>query len=206
MLVPASVTKKNSEIALQNAQMQSVINKIRETVREHVTTELTESTAIVVAMICSCVDRQDFIELLFERNVKNDILKYMDKLKLSLEDFSLLFSDSTGRESLQIANYEKTPGAQAIFSLLKSALVITLCEPGPQEKMTSTFSRVALQFALLRRDDAQECIEIVLGNVVAADNRRIEDLVVKIEDDTCRDLLLLSNAITCLAHVVQNFR
>ena len=81
---------------------------------------------------------------------------------------------------------------------LEEALVCTLGEAAPAgiwKKHPGV--RLAAAVALHRDEDATEALSAVLGGLVAADSRRVEDLKTSIEDAGV-DLIYVSEAVSAL--------
>ena len=85
---------------------------------------------------------------------------------------------------------------------LEAALSTTLLEEaqGAAWRASPTI-RVATQVALCRATDAAECVSSVVGGMVLADSRRLDDLKNNVEDAGL-DIMVVAQAVSALASSV----
>lgn len=94
------------------------------------------------------------------------------------------------------------PEAKETRLRLEAALATTLGESAQLAAWRACPSvRVAAQVALCRNSDAALCLSAVVGGMVRADARRVDDLKATIEKETL-DIMVYSRAMNALAGTV----
>lgn len=146
-----------------------------------------------------------------EKSVRVESIKSMGSIALTDDEFVILFgtSDPTAATKISrfaspkaVVEFEELPEAKAMRVRLEAALSTTLSEAAQRNAWKTTPNiRVAAQVALFRDSDAAQCLSAVVGGMVRADERRVDDLKTCVEDETL-DIMILSQAITALAMTV----
>jgi hypothetical protein len=193
-------------MAARDAAILEVLQQVRTRTRAHVSVSVSDATALGIALSCSITDHQSLIEFSYDKGVRFEVADAADKLALTDAEFAVLFgvadAPRSSRADGQLRAFEQLPEAQEMKTMLANALTTTLLESGPQTVWkVSPSLRVAAVVALCRRHDVEACLSAVLGGIVSADSRRLEDLRSGVEDEGI-DVLMLNQAITALAATV----
>ena len=185
-----------------------VLSQVRERTRAHVSVALTDHDALVVAITCGMEEAHALLEYSQSRGVRADTLAHASRLRLSDDEFCALFGTPDpssaqarhpGNAPQRLVEYESLPEAAAMRARLEAALGTTLGEGAQRGAWAANPAiRVAAQVALCRSTDARACLASVLGGMVRADERRVEDLKTSVEDAGL-DIMVTAQAIAALA-------
>lgn len=185
-----------------------VMTLVRERTRAHVSVALTDHDALVIALACGMEESRALLEYAQSRTVRTDALAHTERLALSDDEFCALFGTPDpsspqarhpGNAPQRLVEYEGLPEAATMRGRLETALGTTLGEGAQRGAWTANPAiRVAAQVALCRATDARACLASVLGGMVRADERRVEDLKTSVEDAGL-DIMVTAQAIAALA-------
>jgi len=183
-----------------------VLGDVRVRTQQHVAVRLNDSDALAVGVMSASVEPVELLEYAFDGAVRRDALEARAQLALSTPEFGALFgargdgqaSTLCAYPSKKLAALDASPTGVATRARLEEALVCTLVEAAPAsiwQKHPGV--RLAAAVALHRDEDATEALSAVLGGLVAADSRRVDDLKTSIEDAGI-DLIYVSEAVSAL--------
>ena len=194
-------------MATRDVAILEVLQEIRSRTRHHVSINVSDATAVGMALTCSMIDNHSLIEFSYDRGVRSDVSAGAHKLALTDLEFATLFGigdtpPRTLRTDAQLRALEQLPEASEIRTNLSAALVTTMYESGPQAAWkTSAIVRIAAVAALCRTGSVEFCMGAILGGFNNADSRSLEDLRSMMEDEGhCP--ILLSQAIAALSATV----
>ena len=194
-------------LAAPDAAVLGVLQSVRERVRQHVSVALPDLDAMTIAISAGMVEAAALLEYSQERTVRSDATAAVAKLALTDAEFITLFGtpDPTAprvRSSFgekRLAAYEATPEAKELQRRLESALATTLLEDAQRTAWrTSAVIRVGAQVGLCRATDAARCLDAVVGGMVLADERRVDDLKNDVEEAGL-DIMVIAEAVSALA-------
>ena len=199
-------------LATPDAAVLEVLQDVRERTRRWVSVTLPDLDALTIALTCGMVEATALIQYAQERTVRTDAVGATARLKLSDAEFIALFgtADPTmlrprqagGDHNRRLVEYEALPEATALRAQLEAALSTTLLEDAQRAAWRSSpVIRVAAQVALCRASDAAQCLNAVVGGMVRADDRRVDDLKSTVEDRGL-DIMIVSQALAALASSV----
>jgi len=160
--------------------------------------------AIETALCCGTSDARELVEYSHDRAVRASIVANAPGLAMSLAEFRILFGAETKPRHAKPAAaallaYEESEEATGLRKQLEMALTQTLAEEAQFARWQSARTRVAAGVAMHRKDDYQEALEAVLGEVVRADLRRLDDLRDTVVEEQGVDIMLVSRAISALS-------
>jgi hypothetical protein len=187
-----------------------VVGAIRARTHERVAVKLNDASGLAVSIASGSVEPKELLEFAFDGTVRRDALEARADLALSGDEFASLFGakeDGSASSlctfaSKKIAEVDASSSASSMRKRIEGALVCTLNEAAPAAIWKRHPGvRLAAVVALHRQDDATEALSAVLGGVVSADRRRVEDLKIGIEDEGV-DLIFASDAIQALSESV----
>lgn len=190
-----------------------VLGSVRERTRAHVSVALHDVDALTIAITCGSVEARALLEYAQEGTVRSDALGAMDRLALSDAEFEALFGTAdpaqqqhhqqrarlAGARAERLVAYEALSEARAMRARMEAALSTTLGETAQRAAWHgSPALRVAAEVALCRASDASRCLAAVVGGMVRADERRVDDLKTGVEDAGL-DIMVVAQAIAALA-------
>lgn len=199
-------------LAAPAAAVLEVLQSVRERTRQHVAVTLSDVDALTIAITAGMVEAAALLEYSQERTVRTDAIVAASRLALTDTEFVALFGtpdpaalrvrSSTGEHQRRFAAYEALPEAKELQLRLESALATTLLEGAQRAAWrASPVIRVATQVALCRATDASACVSSVVGGMVLADTRRLDDLKNSVEDAGL-DIMVVTQAVSALASSV----
>lgn len=166
-----------------SATRANVIAKIRERMVAHVSERLTDRQAIQLAVSSAMRDSGDIIEWSLPAPLAKAALRKLPTIKISTDEWATLFGASTqpirdGGLGKVVGSPEFIPQALA----LQNALKTTIGEREQKAAWERPWCR-ALIYVSMHMEFADDALVAVLGTVIRADGRRIEDLRAQIDDN-----------------------
>ena len=194
-------------LAAPDAEVLEVLQAVRQRTRQHVAVTLSDLDALTIAIASGLVEANALLEFSQERTVRTDCVGAAEKLALTDAEFTVLFGtpDPSRLRPRQTAGdrllgaYEALPEAKRARQQLEAALTTTLLEPAQRGAWrASPAIRVAAHVALCRAGDAAACLDAVVGGMVLADRRRVDDLKHGVEEAGL-DIMVVAQAVAALA-------
>lgn len=180
---------------------QTVVGRVRDRVRRHITIPISDKEALNMCLTCAMVEPEALLELSHDRVVRSQAVANQDALALSAEEFDALLTDALltapRRTALAaaLAREEESDEWKAQHAAITAALRLTLTEQAQQKRWSeSARVRARVALAMLRREDHLACLESALGGVLRSDHRLIDDLRAQTEEDGI-DLIAVSGLI-----------
>lgn len=186
------------------------LQNVRSRTRSAISNALLDNDALRIALASSLAESTALLEFSLEKTVRTDALRSKTTLALSSHEFCALFAtpDPTELKPRQRADatngamlrtFEALPEWKELRAQLEAALSTTLTEPAQRTAWTASPSiRVAASIALLRDEDAIDCVDAVIGGLVRTDVRKLEELKTTIEDAGI-DVMCVSDAVAALS-------
>jgi hypothetical protein len=197
-----------------------VLRLVRARTRELISVTLSDADALAIACMCGSLEADALLELAHDRVVRGEALHHAHRLALNPLEFAALFvpdavvranaaaSARGGRRdlaSMQAAAqtlklHDELPESLELRDAIEQALRCTLAEPTQRAAWELPRTRQLVMLASHRRadDDALRCLAATVGEVVASDLRRWDDLRDRIAHEGV-DLMHVSGLITTLA-------
>ena len=187
--------------------MLEALQAVRERTQDLVAVRLPDASALALALACGSAEAEDLVGYGFDGTVRRDALASLPKLALSDDEFSAIFGT---RDPARPAPYATMPcrrlkalsedeDAHKLRFRQEVSLTCTLQEPaqrGAWDRLPGV--RLAAFAALIRASDAEACVNNVVGGLVAADARRVDDHKADVEDAGL-DIVFVSELLTALA-------
>ena len=179
-----------------------LLSEVRRRTQATISIRLQDADALFLAVVAGGVEAAELIECAFEGEVRREATAGVAALGLTTDEFGALFRPSACPASRQLVLACERPEARRAFARLEAALSTTLAVEAQRALwQKSLYARVGAYLALCRPSDAVECLSSVLGGVVHADGRQLDDLRQSVEDAGL-DLLMVSDlvrsAISCV--------
>ena len=190
-----------------DCQRAEILSRLRNEMEHAVTMRLADYQLVQIAIVCSCNQQDEMIDFLFSypSNSQIKMAARKGKAKLSVCEWEGLFgrAATSGLASLSrttapllaICNRAEFKPHQ---ERIAASLCCTLAETEQQRGWQSPLSKIASLVALHSQDNTEERISCLLGSVVRADSRRLEDLRATMEEEGC-DVILLCDCISALS-------
>lgn len=190
-----------------------VLGAVRERTRAHIAVALHDVDALTIAITCGSIEARALLEYAQEGSVRMDAVAAIDKLALTDGEFEALFGTPDpsaqqqpqqrarllGARAERLVAYEALSEARATRARMEAALATTLGETAQRGAWNASPAlRVAAEVALCRASDAGGCLAAVVGGMVRADERRVDDLRTSVEDAGL-DIMVVAEAIAALA-------
>lgn len=175
---------------------------IRERVAANVAHRLDDKGALQLALACTMREPEDVVGFLFPALVAKQVLKNPKTFALHHEEWMTLFGNNaapvrdTGGLAKIVQSHEFAPGS----TTMSSALRCTVAEPQQARLWARPWSQ-ALCYLALHLEEPDAMVESVLGTVVKADSRRLEELHGSI-DDNGYETLLMAKVMIALSECV----
>lgn len=196
-------------LATPGAAVLEVLQAVRERTRQHISVVLSDYDALAIALMCGLVEADALLEYSQERTVRTDAIRNATRLAMTDDEYVVLFGTpdpaaprlrKATNDSLRRLNaYEALPECKQLQVQLETALSTTLLEDAQRNAWRAQpVIRVAAQVALCRASDAALCVSSVVGGMVLADKRRLEDLKSNVED-LGLDIMIVTQAVSALA-------
>lgn len=156
---------------------------VRDRVRRYISVPVSDSEALKICFTCSTVDSDALLELSHSRVVRTEACTHSHALSISSDEFASLLNEesltNSRRYNLNTALVEDELDAERKKNLedIVVALKLTLNEKSQRDLWESNPRvRMRVSLALLRKDNHVDCLRHALGEVLASDLRRVEDL------------------------------
>jgi hypothetical protein len=194
-----------------------VLKAVRARTRELISVTLSDSDALAIACMCGSLESDALLELAHDRVVRGEALHHAHRLALSPMEFAALFVPDTasvaasvrgGRRDLasmqaaaqSLKLHDELPESLEQRDAIEQALRCTLAEPTQRAAWELPRTRQLVMLAAQRRsdDDALRCLVATIGEVVASDLRRWDDMRDRIASEGV-DLMHVSGLIATLA-------
>ena len=196
-----------------------VLKAVRARTRELISVTLSDSDALAIACMCGSLESDALLELTHDRVVRGEALHHAHRLALSPMEFAALFvpdaasasaaaSARGGRRDLasmqaaaqSLKLHDELPESLEQRDAIEQALRCTLSEPTQRAAWEVPRTRQLVMLAAQRRsdDDALRCLVATIGEVVASDLRRWDDMRDRIASEGV-DLMHVSGLIATLA-------
>lgn len=176
-----------------------VVAAVRSRVGQAAGTWLAPSECLQASLAASLRDADAVLSFLFCRGVATSILENREKIKLSVQEFEVLYGcHAPARIAAAFSPLQCSVKFQSQVSGLQAALRCTVGEASQNSAWSRISTRAAALLAMYLDSAHEVPLSVALGGVVSADARRVEDFRVETEDAQL-DVLLLADIVSCLA-------
>ena len=185
-----------------------ILADIRKRTQTQVSIRMQDTDALFISIVTGSVEAAEIVEYAYEGTVRREVTAGIDALSMRMGEFTMLFGAHTmGRQlvaSRHLVEVCERPEAKTALGAIERALTTTLAESAQQQLWSKSLpTRVASYVALCRPSDGMECLSSVLGGIVHADSRQLDDLKTTIEDaglDIMFVTELVRALVSCLVH------
>ena len=179
------------------------LSGMRLRVRSRITMHMNDASVLGAALYASCNSATELFELSYSGHSLRELKAASGSFAISMEEWEAVFSRSSCRiiRSDRVAALVKRPQFLRECNMIEAALSCTLAEEEQRRAWTSPMTKVAAFVALHSSTDTEGKLSSILGAIVRADARRLEDLRATAEE-TGPDVVLLASAVDGLVHAV----
>lgn len=178
-----------------------IIVAVRDRVNKHVSGRLNDREALQIAIAASLRDPEDVVGFLLPSQAAKMAHNAIERFKVTAVEWTALFGNGTQAvRDGGIANVVGSTEFAPQLKRLQNALKMTIAEKDQLAVWERSWSKVLLYVAM-HLEVADEALLGILGTVIKADNRRIEELHQTIDDDG-PEVMLISKCIVALAECV----
>lgn len=156
---------------------------IRFRVNQHISVPVSDAEALKLCFTCATVESDALLDLSHSRVVQAEANANRAALALTATEFATLLDNGslTPARLLNLtsalAEQERDPERQEHNASIEAALKLTLDEKTQRTLWdASPRVRACVALAVLREEDHTECLHHALGEVLASDLRRVDDL------------------------------
>lgn len=179
----------------------NAIQTIVRRVKEVISSTLTDSTCLQVAISCAMRDPEHVVGFILSHTLAKKVLELRESIKLTQKEWHQLFYSTicpvADSGTLDLA-------ASDIFVVhtreMEAAFNLTLKESDQSEMWKRPWHRIVVYVAL-HLEYSDEAVLSSIGTIIKADQRRIEDFVNKI-DDMGVETLAFSKSIEALSTTI----
>ncbi len=162
---------------------------IRSRVHQHISVPVSDAEALKLCFTCATVESDALLDLSHSRVVQAEANGHRATLALTANEFATLLNDGslTPARLLNLTNalaeQERDPERQEHNASIEAALKLTLNEKAQRTLWgSSPRVRACVALAVLREEGHVECLHHALGEVLASDLRRVDDLRCETQD------------------------
>lgn len=187
---------------VMNAQRVAIVSAMRGRVEKHLTSTLSDADCVAVCIAASFPrDRDDVFGVILNNHLCKAVSSCADSLAILPEEWSTLFGkDSTFTKETPLSKVMAEDKFKATSDSISNALRCSLTEAGAKAAWQRAPSRLSCYLAL-HTECTEELVSHVLGGLVRADTRRLDDVRSTAEDEAT-DCMLLSMSVIALANCV----
>jgi len=179
---------------------QATVSGIRDRITKHISSYLPDTQIVALALAASTRSAQDLVEFLFPREVSTPALANIDDVKISQLEFDRLFGDGAQITRVgEIVKLQKTTAFKVLSDRVQKALRCTTGEDEVATRWQRPLVR-AVSLLAVHMGNHDAALSVCLGGVVAADGRRIDDLIESLDADV--ETMALANTIVAIANAV----
>lgn len=184
----------------QSSRRAAVFAPLRERVAAVVTQKLDDAGALQLALACALRDPEAVVGFMFSSLVARQVRGSAHKLALTRDEWDALFGGAATPLRDGGLNVVQSPEFRTPLHQMAQALRCTISETKQASVWARPWSQALAHVAVhLREPDV--ALESVLGAVVRADSRRLEELHASIDDDGY-DTILMSSVLVALTMCV----
>jgi len=185
-----------------NAQRAAAVSAMRSRVEKHLTSILNDADCVAVCIAAGFPrDRDDVFGVILNNNLCKAVASCADSLAVLPEEWAALFGkDSTFTKEAPLSKIMTDDKFKTVIGSVSDALRCSLTEAGANAAWQRAHSRLSCYLAL-HTDYTEELVSHVLGGLVRADTRRLDDVRSTVEDEAT-DCMLLSMSVIALANCV----
>jgi hypothetical protein len=185
-----------------NAQRAAVVSAMRDRVEKHLTSTLSDADCVAVCIAAGFPrDRDDVFGVILNNSLCKAVSSRADSLAVLPEEWATLFGkESTFTKEAPLSRIVTDDKFKELIGSISDALRCSLTEAGAKAAWQRAPSRLSCYLAL-HTDCTEELVSHVLGGLVRADTRRLDDVRSTVEDEAT-DCMLLSMSVIALANCV----
>lgn len=171
----------------------SLAHEVADAVRARleITRPLSDIEVFQVAVLSSCNDSDGLLEFAFDKALSRELKPQAARAAVTRNEWMALFSN-LGATACPMVHLGETQNR------IESGLAHTLQENDQRARWSRPLTKLLVYVALNSKEDVEEKVGDVLGELIRTDSRRLEDLRTTLEASGC-DVVLLSMAVRAVA-------
>lgn len=171
----------------------SLAHEVADAVRARleITRPLSDIEVFQVAVLSSCNDSDGLLEFAFDKALSRELKPQAARAAVTRNEWMALFSN-LGTTACRMVHLGETQNR------IESGLAHTLQENDQRARWSRPMTKLLVYVALNSKEDVEEKVGYVLGELIRTDSRRLEDLRTTLETSGC-DVVLLSMAVRAVA-------
>lgn len=178
-----------------------VIVALRERVNSNVAARLGDRESIQIALAAALRDADDVLGFLLPQHLAKLATKSKEKFKMTTAEWTSLFG--VGTQAVRdggIADIVSSTEFVPITVKMAAALRTTIGEKDQAVVWGRAWAKM-LVYVATHMDSPEDTLLSVLGTIIKADNRRIEEMYSSIDDDG-PEVLLMTRCIVALSECI----
>lgn len=185
-----------------NAPRAAIVSAMRVRVTKHLTSTLSDADCVAVCIASRFIrDRDEVFSVLLNNNLCKLVSPCADNLAILPQEWAILFGqNSSFTTETPLSKVIANESFKTAIESMSNALRCSLTEAGAKAAWERAPSRLGCYLALYT-DHTEEFVAKVLGGLVRADTRRLDDVRSTLEDEAT-DWMLLSMSVIALANCV----
>jgi hypothetical protein len=185
-----------------NTARVTTVSAIKERVVQFVSSNIKDSDCVALALAANFPrDRDEVFGMLLSNSVCKKALKHADELAITHAEWNVLFGkEGSFASEVSARSIASDKDFEPYVESIAGALRCSLTEVASKEQWKRATSKLSC-YTALHTDHAEDWVSSVLGGIVKADTRRLDDVRSCIEDDDT-DCMLLSKTVLALAQCV----
>lgn len=175
-----------------------VLAQVRARINEALGHKLSDREALQVAIAAGFRDNSDLLGFLLPSHVRRRAQQNHETFRINPDEWNNLFGCDAGPllRDAGVGTIVNSREFDKISARLENALRHTIAEKEQSERWSKAPARLT-SFIALHLDNPDTALRSVLGNVVKADARRLDDLQNEL-DDAGAEVILLSQSLNAL--------
>lgn len=187
-----------------NSEGSLVVCQLKSRVLKNLANNIKDRDCVALCIAASLPrDRDDLFGFLLSNNLCRVAMACADELSIKEDEWTKLFGrDAVFTTEFHACGILKEYGFSSHLDAISSALRCSLTEPVSNVSWQKATSKLSC-FVALYTNSSEEFISHVLGGLVRADTRRLDDIRCNIEDEETDHMLLCKAVLALSASVSQ---
>ena len=177
-----------------------VISQLKKRILDNISKNIDDRDCVALCISAALPrDRDEIFGFLLSGNLSRIAMKCANDLSIKEDEWAALFGRDAclTTESHASGLLKEEPGFADYLDAISGALRCSLTEPISHASWQKATSRLSC-FIALHTDSSEEFVSHVLGGLVRADTRRLDDVRCSVEDNES-DHMLLCKGVLALA-------
>ena len=185
-----------------NPERSLVVSQLKSRVLRNLSNTIEDRDCVALCIAASLPrDREELFGFLLSNKLCRVAMKSAEELSIKEEEWVKLFGkDAVFTTEAHASGVVKESGLSGHLDSISGALRCSLTEPLSKASWQKATSKLSC-FVALYTDSSEEFISHVLGGLVRADTRRLDDVRCSVEDEETDHMLLCKGVLALAASV-----